>query len=50
VLALVILAAQSLSPPSDPDAELELAAIRAIAEPDAQGRSPTSTVLRERAR
>jgi hypothetical protein len=46
VLALLILAGQSLGPPSDPDAEVELAAIRAIAEPDAQGRSPESTVLR----
>jgi hypothetical protein len=45
-IALVILAAQSFGPISEPDAEVELAAIRAIAEPDADGRSPISTLLR----
>ncbi|MFV8753272.1 hypothetical protein ACNOYE_22210 [Nannocystaceae bacterium ST9] len=45
-LAGALVAAQSLGPVSEIDAEAELAAVRSIAEPDEQGRSPASTVLR----
>ncbi len=46
-IAALIVTTQSLGPISEPDAEAELAAIRAIAEPDPEGRSPVSKVLRE---
>lgn len=45
-LAVLIVVAQSLGPVSEPDAQAELAGIRSLAEPDAQGHSPTSTPLR----
>lgn len=45
-LALGLIAAHSLGPPSDIDADAELAAIRSITEPDAEGESPASTILR----
>lgn len=49
-LALVLIVSQSLGPIRDPDAASELAAIRAIAEPDREGRSPASAVLLEASR